>query len=390
MFTLGNKEAIANSPSQYPFTPAAATTSANLNIKGFATLVPAKITGASGRRYSAEQLEKISITCPTAANLGIATADTKVPVIVSLRINSSRAASETAIDFIKQGRPLILELKIDGGAANTAVATALKTALDELKYKYPGAGFPFTTGISSAAVILTATESIFSFGDTVTFIIRGEVLPYTATTTKKFAMANVINDVSDIAGETTVVLDTVANLNVGDTIQFLATPTVDHKITEIVTSTLTITFTPACVATGDAVNGQVIWKTNTAVDAVGDGKSLEESLRMSTGLTSDSYAIQPGSVPIIGGKYTQITWSMDTPTTAPTTGGFVSHLAQGAVGAAINNQTFTMFFNEDNALASGGQVELLTTWLEAQTAVTFATFKKANGASAESAANFIA
>jgi hypothetical protein len=387
MFTLGNKEAIANSPLQYPFTPAAATTSANLNIKGFATLVPAKITSASGRRYSAEQLEKISITCPTAANLGIATADTKVPVTVHFRINSTRAASESAIDFIKQGRPLVLELKIDGGSANTVVATALNTALDELRYKYPGTGFPFTNAISSANVILTGSEGIFSFDETVTFIIRGAVLPYTATTTKKFATAITVNDASDIAGETTVVLSAFTDLNVGDTIQFLATPTVDHKITELVTSSLTMTFTPACVATGDAVNGQVIWKTQKAVEAVGSGKELEENTRMSTMFSSDSYAIQPNSVPIIGGKYTQISWSMDVPTIASN---WNSHLNQGAVGAAINNQTFTMFFNEDNALASGGQVQLLVTWLEAQANVTFADFKKANGASTPDAAGFIA
>lgn len=387
MFTLGNKEAIANSPLQYPFVPAAATTSANLNIKGFGTFAPAKITAASGRRYSAPQLEKISITCPTAANLGIATADTKVPVTVHLRVNTTRVASESAIDFIKQGRPLVLELKIDGGSANTVVATALNDALTELKFKYMGAALPFTNTISSAAVILEATEGFYSFDDTVTFIIRGAVLPYTATTTKKFANSITVNDVDIQAGHTTIVLSAVTGLNVGDTIQFLATPTVDHKITEIVTSSNTITFTPALVANGDAVNGQVIWKTQKGVEEVGGGKELEESLRMSTGLTSDSYAIQPNSVPIIGGKYTQISWSMDVPTVA---GGWNSHLNQGAVGAAISNQTFTMFFNEDNALASGGQVELLVTWLEAQTAVTFATFKKANGASTPDAAGFIA
>ncbi len=362
MFTLGNKEAIANSPLQYPFTPAAATTSANLNIKGFGTFVPAKITGASGRRYSAPQLEKISITCPTAAALGIATADTKVPVTVHIRVNTTRVASESAIDFIKQGRPLVLELKIDGGSANTVVATALNDALTELKFKNMNSVLPFTNSISSAAVILEATEGFYTFDDTVTFIIRGAVLPY-------------------------VVLSAFTNLAVGDTIQFLATPTVDHRITDLVTTSLTMSFTPACIATGDAVNGQVIWKTQKAVEEVGGGKELEENLRMSTGLTSDAYAIQPNSVPIIGGKYTQLSWSMDVPTVA---GGWTSHLNQGAVGAAISNQTFTMFFNEDNALASGGQVELLVTWLEAQTAVTFATLKKANGASTESAADFIA
>jgi hypothetical protein len=391
MFTLGNKEAIVNSPLQFPFTPAAATTSANLNIKGFGTFIPSKITGASGRRYSAEQLEKMMITCPTPAALGIAATDMQIPVTVSIRINSVRQASETAIDFIKRGRPLILEIKVDGatgGGTSTTVATALKNAIDELKFKYPSSTIPLTVSVSTLYVTIEATEGIYSFGDTVTFIKRGDVLPTVATTSKTFHGIIHVSDASIGSTASDVDLDGVVGLCVNDTIQFLASSTIDRKITDIVSST--IYFTPALTAASECVTTQAVWKTQKAVEAVGTGKILEEVTRMSTQLTSDSYAINANQVPIIGGKYTQITWSMDTPAVAPATGGFVSHLNQGAVGAAINNQTFTLYFNEDNCLATGGLAALLVTWLEAQSAVTFADFKKANGASAASTADFIA
>lgn len=380
------KEAIVNSPAQFPFTPAAATTSANLNIKGFGTFMPAKITAASGRRYSAEQLEKIAITCPATSALGLATTDVGIPVTMNIRMFSSRHASETAIDFIKKGRPLVIEFKLNGNTSAANVAIVVKAAIDELKFKYPNLTIPFTAAISTADIVLTASAGEYSFGYNVTFIKRGDVLPYTAVTTKNFVTTATINDGSDPAGEATIVVSDSTIFSVGDTIQFLASPTVDHKITEIVLASHTLTVTPVITATGDAVNGQAVWKTQKAVEAVGSGKILEEELRMSTGLTSDAYAIQAGQVPIIGGKYTQITWSMDVPTLATD---WNSHLNQGAVGAAVNNQTFTMFFNEDNCLASGGLVELLVTWLVAQ-APSIGTFKKANGASAPDAAGFIA
>ena len=380
------KEAIVNSPAQCVLTPAAATTSANLNIKGFGTFYPAKITTASGRRYSAEQLEKMAITCPTAAALGIVATDVAIPVIANIRMYTSRHASETAIDFIKRGRPLVIEFKVNGGDNEDAVALAFGTALSELKFKFPNLTIPFTSTYALHVVTLTASEGIYSFGDTVTMLIRGQVMPYTCVTTKNFDTGLTINDASDPAGQTTIVFSAFTNLNVGDTIQFLASPTVDHKITELVTSSLTATFTPAVTATGDAVNGQAIWKTQKAVEAVGSGKILEEETRMSDQFTSDAYAIQNGQVPIIGGKYTQITWAMDVPTLSTD---WNSHLNQGAVGAAISNQTFTLYFNEDNCLATGGVVDLISTWLIAQ-APSVGTFKKANGASAPDVAGFIA
>jgi hypothetical protein len=378
------KEAILNSPLQSPFTPAAATASAILNIKGFGTFDPTKITGAVGRRYSAEQLEKMAITCPTAAALGIATTAVAIPVIVNIRINSVRQASETAIDFIKKGRPLVLELKIDGGSTAATVATALDTAIDELKFKYPNSFIPLTSAISGNDVVITATEGIYTFGDTVTFIIRGEVLPYTAATTKKFITTIHVNQAVGALADH-VHVDGIVGLRVGDTISFDKVVATEFRITELTSSIVTVT--PSFTAAVEAADTNHIWKVWKGIEEIGGGKTLEEVTRMSTQLTSDSYAINPNQVPIIGGKYTMISWSMDVPTLA---GGWTSHLNQGAVGAAISNQTFTLYFNEDNALASGGQVELLVTWLDWASTAAFSDFKTANGASSASAAAFIA
>ena len=50
MFTLGNKEAIVNSLTQYQFSPALANTSL-LNIQGFGTFDQTKIVSAKAARY---------------------------------------------------------------------------------------------------------------------------------------------------------------------------------------------------------------------------------------------------------------------------------------------------------------------------------------------------
>ena len=63
MFTLGNKEAIVNSTTAYPFTPATANVDL-LNVRGFGTFSQALVTAAIGRRASTAQLEKLAFTCP--------------------------------------------------------------------------------------------------------------------------------------------------------------------------------------------------------------------------------------------------------------------------------------------------------------------------------------
>lgn len=385
MFTLGNKEAIVNSTTAFLFTPTAAGVDI-LNIKGFGTFSKLKVVSAIGRRASDAQYEKLSFICPAAVDLGIAATEVGVAIIVHLRVNSLRQASESAIDFIKRGRPMILEIKVNGGNTAAQVAALVYAAFNEYALKFANITLPITAAYTAGNdyVVLTATQGYFSINENVAFLKRGDIFALNAVSTKNFDTGLTVDDASDIAGETTVVLSDITNLAVNDVIQFLATPTVDHKITEIVTSTKTITFTPACIATGDAVNTQAVWKTQKGVEAVNDGKYLEENVRMSTPFTSDAYAINAGQVPIIGAKYTMIQWVSDD---LAAVDGWQAHKNPGAVAAAMTRHKYTLYFNEDTSLGATSQVKYLADWLIAGAPV-LGDFRKANGAQAESVADF--
>jgi hypothetical protein len=179
------------------------------------------------------------------------------------------------------------------------------------------------------------------------------------------------------------------SLNVGDTFAFLASPTIERKITEMVVSTLTLTFEPALVLAAEAVNGQDIFKVASGVEAVNDGKYLEENVRMSTPFTSDTYAIKPQEVPIIGATYTMISWTSTE--TDGLTGGWQSHKVNDIKAQEFKENRFTLYFNDAVCLLPAGPVQVLYDWLlQAGSYVTDADFKKANGASAVSSADFIA
>lgn len=385
MFTLGNKEAIVNSTTAFPFIPATANVDL-LNIKGFGTFSKAKIASALARRASDAQLEKLTFTCPTTTALGIATTDVGVPVIVHIRVSSSRTESEFAIDFLKRGRPMILEVKLNGNSSAATVATAVKAAFDEYALKFPAGTLPITAAISTADIILTATQGWYSINSDVTFLKRGDVFGYNAVTTQKYDTTLTVDDLAIAPAGTDIVLDNVTGLNVGDTIQFATNSAVDFKITEIVVASKTITFTPPLGNPVEAANNDVVTKTQKGVVAVGDGKYLEENVRMSTSYTSDAYAINAGQVPIIGAKYTMIQFVHDTPDAA---GGWEGHKNPGAVAKLMDRNKFTLYFNEDVSLGATGQVKYLSDWLIAG-APAIATWKKANGATAVNVADFLA
>jgi hypothetical protein len=391
MFTLGNKEAIVNSTTAFPFVPTAAGSDI-LNIKGFGTFSKLKLVSAIARRASDAQYEKLSFTCPTSLALGIGATDVGIAVIVHIRVNSLRQASESAIDFIKRGRPMILEVKINGGSADTVVATAVKAAFDEYALKFANITLPITAAISGADIILTATQGYFSINDNVAFLKRGDIFALNATSTKNFDSGLEVKQdgtgggeggAIPTAGDTTIILDALTGLCVNDTIQFATAPTVDYKITEIVTSTKTITFTPALGNPVTAADENTVYKTQKGVEAVNDGKFLEETVRMSTGFTSDAYAINAGQVPIIGDKYTMIQWVHDDPVAA---GGWAAHKNPGAVAKQMTRNKYTLYFNE-SLLGATSQVKYLADWL-VDGAPNIATFKKANGATAADVADF--
>lgn len=382
------KEAIVNSTTQYPFVPATANVDL-LNIKGFGTFSQAKVASGSvaGRRASDAQLEKLSFTCPTAAALGIAATEVGVAVVVHLRVNSLRQASESAIDFIKRGRPMILEIKVNGGDAAATVAATVLAAFNEYALKFANITLPVTAAISGDAIILTATAGYFQINESVTFLKRGDIFAYNAVSTKYFDTTLTIDDAAIAPGDSTIVLSAITGLAVNDTIIFNAdSPTIERKITEIVTSTKTITFTPALVLAAEAVTTHAVYKKQMGVEAVNDGKFLEENVRMSTPFTSDAYAINPSQVPIIGAKYTMIKWDCDMPTTV---GGWQDHKTTDIKSAEYSRQSYILYFNEDVSLGATGQVKYLTDWLVAG-AGDQGDFKKANGASSVSTADFIA
>jgi hypothetical protein len=382
MFTLGNKEAIVNSTTAFPFVPTAAGADI-LNIKGFGTFSKAKVVSAIARRASDAQYEKLTFTCPTSGELGIGATDVGIAVIVHIRVNSLRQASESAIDFIKRGRPMILEVKINGGSANTVVAAAVYAAFDEYVHKFANTTLPVTAALDSADIILTATQGYFSINENVAFLKRGDIFALNATTTRNYDTGLTVDDAGLTTDSTTAVLTDITNLAVNDTIQFQTKPLIDFKITEIVTSTKTITFTPKIGATPEGADHDKVYKTQKGVEAVNDGKFLEETVRMSTGFTSDAYAINAGQVPIIGDKYTMIQWVHDDPVAA---GGWAAHKNPGAVAKQMTRNKYTLYFNE-TLLGATSQVKYLADWLVAG-APDIVTFKKANGASAEDVADF--
>lgn len=379
------KEAIVNSPLQYPFSPALANT-ALLNIKGFGTFDQTKIVSAKAARFQPSEFAKLTFTSPSAAALGIAASAVGVSVVVHLRINSLRQASETAIDFIKRGRPLILEIKVDGGDAAAAVATKVAQALTELPLKFTNWEIPFTFVLAGADITLTATKDYFQFAQSVTFLKRDDIFAVNAVTTNVFPTTIAIADVAIAPGDSTLILSSVVGLAVGNSISFATFPGNLYKITEIVTSTNTITFSPVLPASLP-VNLDIVSISQSGKEAVNSGKYLEENVRMSTPFTSDTYAINPQQVPIIGATYTMVSFSVDP---AGAIGGWQDHKAPGAVAKAEPTPQFTLYFNDAVSLGAGGQIDLLITWLDVSANVSFADFKKANGASAVSYADFIA
>jgi hypothetical protein len=395
MLTLGNKEAVINTTAQCVLTPAAATPGAVLNIKGFGTFDPTKLLGYQARRYSAAQLEKIQITIPTATELGIATTAVNVPVVFRLKMYTLRHASETAIDFIKKGRPLVLEILVQGNTDGTAINTLLQTAITEYQAKFANVVFPFTVDsvlTTAATLVLTATEGFYTFGEDVELHVSRIIFPYTPTVTKKFIMNVHVNAVPG-GTDNHVHLDSIVGLAVGDTISFDALVTASFKITDIVTSTGIVYITPSLTGAGEAANTNHVWKVWKGVEAIGDGKSMEESVRMSNIWTSDTYAINPNVVPIIGAEYTMIQWTMSANATE---GGWMGHDVAGAVAADITPQVFTLYVNDTITEVAAGVIDLLLVWLDAAAVsyvsgyTQFSSLKKANGASAVSIDNFIA
>lgn len=362
------KEAIVNSSDQY-----VATINGDfLNIAGFGTFDATKLISAVGARARDAQLAKLVLTVPSAATLGI-TAGTGWAVILHLRVNSSRMESENAIDFLKRGRPFILEIAVDSTDTAATIATKIDTALTNYKAKFNIGTLPFTWSVNSADITFTGTEGKYNFSDTVTFFVRKNDFAYTAVTTGKIATALTVTSASGNA----LVLSATTGLNVGDTIAFDTDSYVKEYVITSITSATALTVSPTMTT---ATAADYVAKVYKGAEAIQDGKYLEENVRMSTPFTSDSYAIRPYQLPIIGAKYTMISWemsSLDVNTAAKP--GMQDHKSTSALSTGMAKQIYTIYFNEATAMT---QATALATWLEAATAVAWSDFKIANGGSA--------
>jgi hypothetical protein len=81
-----------------------------------------------------------------------------------------------------------------------------------------------------------------------------------------------------------------------------------------------------------------------------------------------------------------IQWVHDDPVAA---GGWAAHKNPGAVAKQMTRNKYTLYFNETLlSIGAASQVKYLLDWLDGNSNVSVATFKKANGASAEDVADF--
>jgi hypothetical protein len=403
MFTLGNKEAIVNAPSKYPIT----VDGTRMVIEGFGVFEQGQILSALGQRYVAEQLGSLVITCPSASDIGLAGTDKRVPVVVHIRINTSRGASEWAIDFIKRGRPLIIELNLDGSDSSTDVANKLASALNEYALKFDVAELPFTVvNDGSGALTLTTKYGHLSFQETVTFLRQNDTYGLVADTSRYVGSVqadgvtpNLLGGI-EAQGETTITLDDNSTLNVNDSILIgdASNPGVEgtavtHIITSVVNGSATdVVISPAVPAGGYVDNAIVTVKSVSDEDKNG-GKYLEENVRMDTCETSGTYTISPEEKPLVSVGYTQIRWTMTADENGGIGGGWAPHKSLAIVApdakVGARDVTFTLYFNEVATLETGGPVDVLLTFLIGG-APSISDFKKANGEGAASVADFIA
>ena len=401
MFTLGNKEAIVNSTAQCVIPQTDATSDDLLTIQGFGTFHTNKITGAEAQRAKAESLDKMVITVISAASLGI-TSGTGVAVVFHLRLNTLRQASETAIDFIKRGRPMILEISVDTGDTNAVVATKLKSAFDEYVLKFANANFPITMTRSNEflTVEVKVGQGYIQINEAVSMLKRGDIFA-TTLVTNKFFNATTVNDGAIAGNEGQAPANPITLLNGGlvkvdQTFYFAASPTIQRRITDIVGND--IYFLPSLTGAGECVNTQVVWVKAAGLEPVNDGKYLEENVRMSTPFTSDTYAINPQTVPIIGANYTMVSWTSTELTAAE--GSWATHKVGDIKAQEFAENRFTLYLNEavcrttwpgPGTAGTLYPVSFLLTWLlQAATYVSLADFLKANGATSASVADFIA
>lgn len=271
-------------------------------IKGFGNFHQDQILNAECQRFKAARLEKMAVTAPTAAELGVT--GTNVPVTFSIVVKTTRDQSEFAIDFIVKGRPIVFEIYVSTGETSSQVGATMQSAITEWAKKFTYATLPFSSTHTSGVLTLTAGNFSYFFRNRVEFKVNRVITPIVAVTTKFF---DTTLNTGTGATSTTVPMASTTGLLVGDTVRIGTTLAAGEErlITAIVTDTSITVNESLTFATADNV-----YLENKSLAPTFDGKYLEENARMSLWTTSDSYGISPDEKPIIAGEYATVSFTM--------------------------------------------------------------------------------
>ena len=385
MFSLGNKEAIVNSSATYPVSYDSANDM--LTIRGFGRFQDSQLVSATAQRFQASRNEAMTITAPTATELGI-TSGVNTPVSFSIRIKTFRDRADWATDYILNSKPIIFEISVSAGDSSDAVGTKMVSAMTEWesKFNHSDSGLPFVGVNNTGAVTLTMKDYSLLFKNRVEFKVENNNSPIVATTTKVVDAGVTQNGA--VAG-LVVPLDSANHaIVVGDTVS------PDGGVT---TTLVTAVSASAPSITVESVTNfddtDTISLLTTALDPTYDGKYLEENVRMSLSTTSDSYGISSDEKPILTGSYTAISFVVNDAITGGVDGLYKKHSFLGATRGEVGGTRqfkYTLYLLEGTSLFNtGGAVDDIIEFI-VQSPLSNEVLKIANGTTVTTAADFIA
>lgn len=353
MFTLGNKEIVINSPDKFKTEINTVDGTDELSIQGFGSFEENQVLDVVGQRFIAPRVGGLEITVPFADAIGIEAGEKLSPVVVHIRVNTSRHSSEWAIDFIKRGRPFIFEVLVDGGDSDAVIAAKLVQVFEDYEAVFNIAdGLPFTWDIDAEVITLTLKDSYLSIQDRVVFLPHGKTYGLQATTTPLIAISTFgINSITD----TVLNVTSSAGIVVGDTIGQFDDPDYHTYIVTDITDTTHVTIAAPGLSVATTGADSLLLKS-VSIEPTFDGKYLEENVRKSTPRTSDSYGISPNEKPIITGDYTTVTFKVKDEDGGINLG-WKKHAILGNTRGEVGGTrefTFTMYFLEGTTLLDDG------------------------------------
>lgn len=397
MLTLGNKEVIVNDPSYIDLT----VTGDRCEIKNYGIFDNSKIKSAWGQRYMEEEKSTLTLKCPTADEIGLVSTDKRKSVIVHIDIATQRSNVDSPVGPATAGNPLRVELILDGTDDSPTIATKLIEALDNYDSEFGPGTLPFTWSqqTSGNLVYLNSNSGSFYFTGRVFFItefairLRAETilaqLAYDDTTPVTLTVAALTDD-------TTITVSSTAAFNVGDVI-YISTGTFAFGEGVTVEAIVDgITLTVSALDQDYAIDSQIFLHVSP-MEAFVTGKWLEENVLMGTVDNSVPYAIAAGEYPALSTKYTTISFEIegDNDSSMQGSGYYRQHdMLNSSAPSAVTpatSQIFTLYFDEDTCLESGGPVSLLVAWLGASANVTLSdSFVIADKSTATTSGEFIA